>query len=123
MNALYGKIEEFEQEITKLGGNYAKQRTEHVNNQTVLKDRLTIIEEEMRTVCADALPFSLIPKQVEQLVQTIKSDQDVLKNQFEKQILNENLGELKNKLNSDAFWHEFEINSKAKSGVVSKIEG
>ena len=122
MNALYGNIEGFEQEITKLGGNYAKQRTEHVSNQTVLKDRLTIIEEEMRTVCADALPFSLMPKQVEQLVQTIKSDQDVLKNQFEKQILNENLGELKNKLNSDAFWNEFEINSKAKSGVVSKIE-
>ena len=122
MNDFYKKIEEFEQDITKLGGNYAKQRTELVNNQTVLKARLTIIEEEMRTVCADALPFSLIPKQIGQLVQTIKSDQDVLKNQFEKQILNENLDELKNKLNSDAFWSEFEINSKAKSGVVSKIE-
>ena len=122
MNDGYKKIEGFEQEITKLGGNYAKQRTELVNNQTVLKGRLTIIEEEMRAVCADALPFSLIPKQVEQLVQTIKSDQDVLKNQFEKQILSENLDELKNKLNSDTFWNEFEINSKAKTGVVSKIE-
>ena len=97
MNEMYKNIEGFEQEITKLGGNYAKQRTELVSNQTVLKDRLTIIEEEMRTVCADALPFSLIPKQVEQLVQTIKSDQDVLKNQFEKQILSETSNELKNK--------------------------
>ena len=36
--------------------------------------------------------------------------------------MSENLDELKNKLNSDTFWNEFEINSKAKTGVVSKIE-
>ena len=119
---VYKKIEAFEQEISKLGGNYASQRTELKFSQNALKERLTNVEKEMRILCEDALPFSLIPKQIEQLEHTIKSDQVVLKNQFEKQILTENLDELKNKLNSDTFWNEFEINSKAKSGVVSKIE-
>ena len=119
---VHKKIEEYEHEISKLGGNYADQRTELQTNQIVLKDRLTAVEKEMRILCDDALPFSLIPKQIEQLEHTIKSDQAILKNQFEKQILNENLESLRNKLNSDKFWDQFEITSKAKNGVVSKIE-
>ena len=119
---VYKKIEEYEHEISKLGGSYADQRTELQTNQIVLKDRLTAVEKEMRILCDDALPFSLIPKQIEQLEHTIKSDQVVLKNQFKKQILNENLESLRNLFNSDKFWDQFEITSKAKNGVVSKIE-
>jgi len=115
-------IDEFELKISKLGGNYADKRVELNSKQVTLEARLTTIEDEIRTLCADALPFSLIPKQLQDMEETLKSDQSTLKNRFEKQILEENLEELKEKLDSDDIWAKLKMDANAKSDVISKIQ-
>ena len=122
MNNVFKKIDHIEEEISKLGGTYSVQRTELNSKQVVLKDKLTVIEDEIRLLCADVLPFSLIPKQLDQLEQSLKLDQETLKERFKKQILNENLDELKKQLDNDDFWSKISLDSSAKSSVISKIE-
>ena len=116
------KIEGFELEISKLGGDYARQRVELQNNKTVLKTKLIAIEEQIRLLCADALPFCLIPKQIEGLQKTLKADQQITKDSYEKQIITEQLDEVKNELNSNTFWAKNGLDSKAKTSVIRKIE-
>ena len=73
------RIEEYELEISKMGGDYAQKRFELQNKKTVLRAKLDRLEEQIRSLCSDALPFSLIPKQIEQLQKTLKADQKVTK--------------------------------------------
>ena len=116
------RIEEYELEISKMGGDYAQKRVELQNRKTVLRAKLDRLEEQIRILCSDALPFSLIPKQLEQLQKTLKADQKVTKDSYEKQIISEQLDELRDGLDSGAFWKKIGLDSKAKSDVIGKIE-
>jgi len=116
------RIEEYELEISKMGGDYAQKRVELQNKKTVLRTKLDRLEEQIRVLCADALPFCLIPKQLEQLQKTLKADQKVTKDSYEKQIISEQLDELKDGLDSNTFWKKIGLDSKAKTDVIGKIE-
>ncbi len=116
------KIEELELEISKMGGDYARKRVELQSSRTVLRVNLETIEEQIRLLCGGALPFCLIPKQLDQLQKTLKADQKVTKDSYEKQIISEQLDELKGELDSGAFWKKIGLDSKAKSDVIGKIE-
>ena len=122
IETIKNKIQEFELEISKLGGEYARQRVELQNNKTVLKSKLTVIEEQIRLLCAGALPFCVVPKQLEQLQKTLKADQQVTKDSYEKQIISEQLDELRTELDSSTFWGKIGLDSKAKTDVIAKIE-
>ena len=116
------RIEEYELEISKMGGDYAQKRFELQNKKSVLRAKLNRLEEEIRILCSDALPFCLIPKQLEQLQKTLKADQKVTKDSYEKQIISEQLDELKDGLDSNTFWKKIGLDSKAKTDVIGKIE-
>jgi len=116
------KIEEYELEISKMGGDYAQKRVELQNKKAVLRVKLDRLEEQIRVLCADALPFCLIPKQLEHLQKTLKADQKVTKDSYEKQIITEQLDELRDELDSNAFWKKIGLDSKAKTDVIGKIE-
>ena len=83
---------------------------------------MTAIEEQIRLLCADALPFCVVPKQLEQLQKTLKADQKVTKDSYEKQIISEQLDELRDGLDSSAFWKKIGLDAKAKTDVIGKIE-
>ena len=116
------RIEEYELEISKMGGDYAQKRVELQNKKTVLRAKLDRLEEQIRILCSDALPFSLIPKQIEQLQKTLKADQKVTKDSYEKQIISEQLDELRDGLDSSVFWKKIGLDTKAKTDVIGKIE-
>ena len=116
------RIEEYELEISKMGGDYAQKRVELQNKKMVLRAKLDRLEEQIRILCSDALPFSLIPKQIEQLQKTLKADQKVTKDSYEKQIISEQLNELRDGLDSSAFWKKIGLDTKAKTDVIGKIE-
>jgi len=91
-------VDEYEEKISRLGGGYATQRHELQQKESVLKEKTANIEENIREICLDALPFTMIPKQLEELVKQINQDQEITKNQFEKQSLEENLSQVVRKL-------------------------
>ncbi len=115
-------VDEYEEKISRLGGGYATQRHELQNKESVLKEKTVNIEEDIREICLDALPFSMIPKQLEELVEQINQDQEITKNQFEKQSLEKNLSQVSKEINEDEFWNDFKADSNLKKEISSKIE-
>ena len=115
-------VDEYEEKISRLGGGYATQRHELQNKESVLKEKTVNIEENIREICLDALPFSMIPKKLEELVEQINQDQEITKNQFEKQSLEKNLSQVSKEINEDEFWNDFKADSNLKKEISSKIE-
>jgi len=89
--------------FSKLGGEFAKKKGQLTIDKTKLESKLENIEKELRELCSTVLPFSLIPKQLENLKNEIKSDQQKLEDGFEKNILEKNFDELFAKIKSESF--------------------
>ena len=110
-----------EEKISKLGGGYASKRAELKEKKIQLKAKLEQIEEEIRSICADILPFTLIPKQLESVQKQLETDQNILKNIFEKEILESNFSNIESKVNSKKFWSGVSVDSKVKNELLSKL--
>ena len=83
-----------EQQFKKLGGQFADKRDSLTVDKTKYESKLENIEKEIRDMCIDVLPFSLIPKQLNELKNEINLDQQKIKNSHEKDILNKNFKEI-----------------------------
>ena len=110
-----------EEKISKLGGGYASKRAELKERKLYLKTKLDQIEEEIRNICADILPFTLIPKQLENVQKQLETDQSILKNTFEKEILESSFADIQSKVNSKKFWSDLSVDSAVKDELLSKL--
>ena len=115
------KTNVLEEKISKLGGGYASKRAELKERKLHLKTKLDQIEEEIRNICADILPFTLIPKQLENVQKQLETDQSILKNTFEKEILESSFADVQSKVNSKKFWSNLSIDSALKDELLSKL--
>ena len=115
------EINVLEEKISKLGGGFASKRAELKEKKIQLKAKLEQIEEEIRNICADILPFTLIPKQLESVQKQLETDQNILKNIFEKEILESNFSNIESKVNSKKFWSGVSVDSKVKNELLSKL--
>ena len=115
------KTNVLEEKISKLGGGYASKRAELKERKIHLKTVLDQIEEEIRNICANILPFTLIPKQLDSVQKQLETDQRLLKNTFEKEILESSFADIQSKVNSKKFWSDLSVDSKAKNELLSKL--
>lgn len=110
-----------EEKISKLGGGFASKRAELKERKIHLKTVLDQIEEEIRNICADILPFTLIPKQLDSVQKQLETDQSILKNTFEKEILESSFADIQSKVNSKKFWSDLSVDSAVKDELLSKL--
>jgi len=97
------KIFATEEKFGKLGGGFAKKREELTIEKVKFESKIEKIEKEIRDLCTDTLPFSLIPKELEEVKSIMKSDQQKIQNNFEKDILEKNFKELLDVIHSESF--------------------
>ena len=110
-----------EEKLSKLGGGFASKRAEFKEKKLYLRTKLEQIEEEIRNICADILPFTLIPKQIESVQKQLETDQTLLKNTFEKEILESSFADIQSKVNSKKFWNDLSVDSAVKAELLSKL--
>ena len=110
-----------EEKLSKLGGGFASKRAEFKEKKLYLRTKLEQIEEEIRNLCADILPFTLIPKQIESVQKQLETDQALLKNTFEKEILESSFADIQSKVNSKKFWNDLSVDSTVKDELLSKL--
>ncbi len=110
-----------EEKLSKLGGGFASKRAEFKEKKLYLRTKLEQIEEEIRNICADILPFTLIPKQIESVQKQLETDQALLKNTFEKEILESSFADIQSKVNSKKFWNDLSVDSTVKDELLSKL--
>ena len=109
-----------EQQFKKLGGQFADKRDSLTVDKTKYESKLENIEKEIRDMCIDVLPFSLIPKQMNELKNEIELDQQKIKTNHEKDILNNNFKELETQIESDSFLSKYD--SKTRTSISAEIK-
>jgi DNA sulfur modification protein DndD len=83
--------------------------------------KLESVSKNIQDICSTVLPFSLIPKELERVTKQLKNDEITLKQNFEKEILNTNFNEIKQNINSESFWNQFNFDKSTTEKVSSKI--
>jgi DNA sulfur modification protein DndD len=108
-----------EEQFKKLGGQFADKRESLYSDKAKHESKLDTINKEIRDMCIGTLPFSLIPKEMEELKEEIKLDRQKIKDNYEKDILEKNFTELKSKIKSKSFLTQYD--SKTKQSIFEQI--
>lgn len=115
------EITGLEAQISKLGGGYATKREQTIERQALTKVRLAAIEDKIRDFCAGPLSFCLLPNQLEEVKSNLKKDEEVLKQQFEKKILEQQFTELNSEIRSEKFWHDIPVDHTIKETISERL--
>ena len=108
-----------EEQFKKLGGQFADKRESLYSDKAKHESKLELIDKQIREICIGVLPFSLIPKQLQELKDEIKLDQKKIKDNYEKEILGKNFKELSDTIDSKSFLSEFD--SKTKQNLTKQL--
>lgn len=114
-------IQVLEAKVSRLGGDYASKREELKARKAEIEAKLTLVENNIRSLCADLLPFCIIPKELQLLEEQLRVDEEVVKQKFEKEILEKNFDEIKTDLSSDNIWSNLQLDDSIKKRVISKL--
>ena len=120
IDLLQKKVDVQEVNFKKIGGQFARNREELTIEKTRLESKLEDVEKEIRELCSDTLPFSLIPKQMEEVKNEINADQQKLQGSFEKSILEKNFQDLLNNIKSESFLPN--ITNDVRQNVTKQID-
>ncbi len=121
LDEIRGEISELESQITRLGGEFAENREKLKLDKASNLLKIETISKRIHELCSDVLPFSLIPKQLEEIKEQINQDQQVIKQKFAKDILYNNFKNVSLKIKSENFWNEFDLNGTTKEKLTSKV--
>ncbi|HXG74814.1 MAG TPA: DNA sulfur modification protein DndD [Candidatus Nitrosotenuis sp.] len=121
INQIQKEIDEIDGKIARIGGEFAVKREELKAKQSLYKMRLESVSKNIQELCGTALPFSLIPKELEELAKQLKNDETILKQNFEKEILSSNMNEIKQSIQLENFWKQFNFDNSTKEKLISKI--
>ena len=83
-----------EEQIAKEGGNYARRREELKVQQAVLKEKIAMLETQIREECNELLPFALVPSLCKQLRDRLIKESKIEKWSFAQSVLQPLLGDL-----------------------------
>ena len=114
ISTLQRKLDTQEEQFKKIGGSFADRRESLYVDKATQESKLENIDKEIRILCTDILPFSLIPKQLDELKTEIKLDQQKIQDSFEKNILEKSFKELSEKIKSHDFMSEYDDITKQK---------
>ena len=120
IDLLQKKVDVQEVNFKKIGGQFARNREELTIEKTRLESKLEDVEKEIRELCSDTLPFSLIPKQMEEVKNEIKADQQKFEDSFEKSILEKNFQDLLDNIKSKSFLPN--ITNDVRQNVTKQID-
>ena len=121
INEIAAEIDVVEAKVSKIGGGFASKREDLKAKKSFLEMKLASLENDLRSMLSGLMPFCLIPEQIKSLKLQIKKDEKILKKQYEKEILDEKLGEITKSLNSEKFWKGLDANSEIKEKLVKNI--
>ena len=117
---LQKQVDVQEVNFKKIGGEFARNREELTIEKARLESKLENVEKEIRELCSDTLPFSLIPKQMMEVKNEINADQQKLQDSFEKSILEKNFQDLLDNIKSESFLPN--ITNDVRQNVTKQID-
>ena len=115
------KIDDLEAQVTKIGGKFAERRADAQTKLAVKKLQLETISKRIRELCGSVLPFSMIPKEMEEIQNQIKRDEEIQKQKLEEKILKSKFSEIDSKLKDKSFWNDLDVSLESQKKILSKV--
>ena len=97
-NSLQNKLTIKEDEFSKLGGEFAEKRQEHIAQKAKIEVHLEEVKKCIHELCSDTLPFCIIPENLKRVHSKIHSDMQKTRQALENEILNDVYSDLYTKL-------------------------
>lgn len=113
-------IERQEELIKKEGGAFANKRDSLKENVTVLNTKIESIDEQIRNLCSDLLPFTFAPKLCKKLSSSLKIEETLQNNKIALDSLQKSFNMVKKDL-TKSISKETNIDSKKISYIYEKI--
>ena len=114
------KSQKLEDEFNQIGGNFAKKREQYTIDKVKHEAKLDEIEKEIRALCSDTLPFSLIPDQLEEVKKEIQEDEKRIEANLEKSILQNRFSEIISDIKEESFLKD--VTSDVKNKVTNEFD-
>jgi DNA sulfur modification protein DndD len=114
------KSQKLEDEFNQIGGNFAKKREQYTIDKVKHEAKLDEIEKEIRALCSDTLPFSLIPDQLEEVKKEIQEDEKRIEANLEKSILENRFSEIISEIKRESFLKD--VTSDVKNKVTDEFD-
>ena len=91
------------EKFEKVGGNYYEKNKEIGKKESEMISKISVSEKEILDLCSTTLPFSLIPKQLDEIKKQMESDQKLTLLNYEKEIFEKNNKKISSALTSKSF--------------------
>lgn len=123
LDSIQMDIETVEDHIAKIGGKFASGREDNKTKLIEKKAEYEGIHQKIERLCADVLPFSMIPKHLDELSQQIQNDESALQQHMGQKLLKSSIAKIKSEVKKPGFWKDSEIDSKHVKTASSTLFG
>jgi DNA sulfur modification protein DndD len=115
------QIAQQERLLASEGGMYAAKRPMLQAQLTTLKKEIENLSNQMRDLCADLLPFALVPELCVQLSMRVSRELEAHRWKVLGTLWQEKLTELKELLLGDSIWEELDVSPQSRQVLVTRI--
>jgi DNA sulfur modification protein DndD len=118
---LAAALAEQEQKLIAEGGLYASRRPMLQERLKVISEEIEALENELREMCGELLPFALAPELGRCLSERLKRESKARTEQAADALWQERVTELKDKLDSEKFWDGVKVSAKDRKAIAGKV--
>lgn len=118
---IFGEIDRQEILLSGEGGSFARKREELKNQKTQLDHSISLVENEIRDLCANLFPFAISSKYCALLKQHLIEEDSLQTRQRSREIIQSKVVDIDKIIKSPAFWSDFSIPTAQKERVREKI--
>ena len=121
LDRIQAEIETIEGRLAKIGGEFVSNRDDAKIRLAVKKESYSDLHQKMEELCADILPFSMIPRHLEDIAEQIRYDDAILQQQMGQKLLHTSIAKIKSGIKKPAFWKDLGLDSKHSKTVSQAL--
>ena len=121
MEKVQAEIRGIESKISKQGGSYADHRTELKDRRTKLNEQVDQLEDQLRGLCGDLLPFTFANSLCKKLAKQLEAEYAAQNWKAYSELTSKRVKKLKSSLDKSIF-DAIKLTAKSKSELASRIE-
>ena len=115
------ELNDIENDLLIKGGNFARERKVLTEKKIRLEETVNQLENDLREICSEILPLSLVPQLCAQLASSLKLEEKLERNNKTKEIGQKLIKRVENRVLKDSFWGKVGIKvSSLERGNISK---
>ncbi len=116
------RLLEKERQIAEEGGAFAARRPYIRNRLIDIEAEIQEIETDLRDLCAELLPFTIVPELVTRLQEKLRFEREAMRGLIARQVLQEQFSALRSNHRDNEVWRGLDVRRKDRDTILKRIE-